>query len=295
MTTHEKMPINDAISYFLEYIRVRKGSPKSTIISYSSILRDLVRSTKTSNLNELTGSAIERYCFEISMRRLAPKTVHNKIAVVRSFVRFLYSKNLTDIRPESIDLPRSENPERVFLNTEEQRKLLSAVKSPRDKAILLLFLTSGLRVSELTELKLDDIEDRRIHVRNGKGYKERLSFMNLETKLAIQRYHQVTRHTSMYVFCNKFNEKLSRQYVGGIVSRYAEEAGIRKKITPHVLRRTFATNLLQNGIRIEELQPIMGHASILTTRSYTLLANSYLQSVYDRVSGITIDKTLQVC
>lgn len=274
--------ILDAMAYFLKYKQIRHGSPQSTIVSYRSILHEFSRLAMVDTVSDITIEVVDVYCFNISLRGLSPKTVHNKIAVVRSFIRFLYGKNLVDIRPESIDIPRAQPAERTFLNEPEQARLIQAAKNIRDRAILLLFISSGLRVSELAGLKVSDINGRCITIRNGKGYKPRLSFMTPETQAAIKIYRGSLPYESEYVFCNKFGHSLSRQYIRNIVFQCSERAKLNKKVTPHTLRRSFATNLLQKGMRIEELQPIMGHSSILTTRAYTELANSHLQSVYDR-------------
>lgn len=274
----------DAVEYFLQYKHIRKGSPRTTIVSYKSILYQLERIAKVDSLDDMTAEIIEHYCFTISLSGLASKTVHNKIAVVRSFVRFLYGKNLTDIRPESIDIPKSEPVDRVFLTSNEQLRLINATISDRDRAMIILLISSGMRVSELSNLIIDDINGRCIRIRNGKGYKPRLTFITQEARETLDLYLSHRIEKSAFVFCNKFGGRLSRQSVAKIVSRCAYRAGIKKQVTPHTLRRTFATNLLQAGMRIEELQPIMGHSSILTTRSYTELANNYLQEVYDRAS-----------
>jgi len=235
-------------------------------------------------VEQLTVFLIDMYADYIALQGYKPKTMHNKMATVRSFVRFLYSKDLSSIRPESVELPKSVSPEANFLSPDEQDKLLSVIKKPRDLAIVRVMIASGARVSELTNLKYDDFYVDSIVIQHGKGGKSRPTFLTTRASDSLQNYLKTKRRTE-YLFTNSFSEKLSRQYVARIVSQYASDAGIGKKVTPHTLRHTFATNMLQNGARVEIVQPLMGHANIRTTLIYAHFTNNYLKEEYKKYAS----------
>ena len=277
-----RLSIELAVRDFIEYKVLRRGSTKTTEITYRSILKDFVARVPINYVDELTLDVIDRYIDEVARQNFKPKTFKNKVVVVRSFVRFLYSKDLTNIRPESIELPKTPDVEASFLDYDEQRCLINAAYDTRCKAIILTLISSGLRVSELCELKVDDLFERSIVVRRGKGGKARVTFITEECERAIQEYLASKNYTT-YLFTNHFGDKLSRQYVTLTVKRCAENSTIRKRVSPHTLRHTFATNLLRMGARIEDVQPMMGHASISTTRIYMHFTNDYLHKRYDAI------------
>lgn len=274
------MPVNQALEQFICYIIKRRGGTDSTEITYRSHIIIFLTFARIENVNEITLELLNRYIDYISLKNYKPKTFKNKIVVLRSFIRFLYSRDYINIRPEALELPRVQSVEVNFLNKTEQVALLSAVLKARDKAILHCMISSGLRVSELVNLKYEDLQNRVIIVRHGKGGKPRVTFINKYTQFLIRKYLE-SKPVTTYLFTNKSKNKLSRQYVARIVSNYALKAGLTKKVTPHTLRHTFATNLLRAGARIEDVQPIMGHANIATTRSYMHFTNTYLHERYD--------------
>ena len=278
------MLLSEAIGEFIRYKVVRRGSTRDTEITYRSTMNGFLKCVGDIPVEQLTVFLIDMYADYIALQGYKPKTMHNKMATVRSFVRFLYSKDLSSIRPESVELPKSVSPEANFLSPDEQDKLLSVIKKPRDLAIVRVMIASGARVSELTNLKYDDFYVDSIVIQHGKGGKSRPTFLTTRASDSLQNYLKTKRRTE-YLFTNSFSEKLSRQYVARIVSQYASDAGIGKKVTPHTLRHTFATNMLQNGARVEIVQPLMGHANIRTTLIYAHFTNNYLKEEYKKYAS----------
>lgn len=290
------MLLSEAISEFVHYMVTRRGSTETTRATYESILASFVRFGGDKDIALLSTSDIDIYANHLANKGDKPKTVHNKLATIRSLVRYLYAKNLSDIRPESVELPRLAQDEANFLTYEEQDALIAVIDNLRDRAIVMTLLDSGLRVSELINLKRDDLYKHSIVVKFGKGKKHRVTFITDNASRAISRYMR-TKSCTEHLFTAIDGSHLSRQYVARIVSSYARSAGIAKKVTPHTLRHTFATNLLQNGARVEVVQPLMGHANIRTTLIYAHFTNPYLESEYEKFStkrASGIDKKAEI-
>lgn len=269
-----------SIDEFIRYLVNRRGSTKTTEITYRSTLNDFARRCSTNSLDKLTFECIDSVIDQYGLLNYKPKTFKNKVVVIRSFIKYLYARDLCNIRPERIEIPKVQEIEANFLTPDEADKLMRAPVSPRDRAIVYTLIRSGLRVSELADARYDDLYERSIVVRCGKGKKPRVTFIDYQTEQTILEYLK-TKPRTYYLFTNCYDERLSRQYIGRIVKQYAIDAGIEKKVTPHTLRHTFATNLLHNGARIEDVQPMMGHASIQTTRIYMHFTNDYLHKRYD--------------
>ena len=153
----------------------------------------------------------------------------------------------------------------------------------RDKVILSILYSSGLRVSELVNLLINDIDfdERTIRIR-GKGDKDRIVLFDKDTKELIEQYLNIRDSDSEYLFINKNGNKLSSRYIQLMIKKYAKEAGIEKKVTPHILRHSFATHLLKNGVDIRAIQQLLGHASLSTTQIYTSVDMDTLKLFYDQ-------------
>lgn len=271
-----------AIKQFIDYKVNRYGSTKTTAITYASNMGDFLKFAGDIPISQICVGLVDDYALHLAQKNYKPKTYKNKLVVVRSFVRYLYSKNLTDMRPESIDVPRVQETESNFLTDDEQASLLSNITDTRDRAIILTMLRSGLRVSELTELRTDDLFERSIVVRCGKGKKPRVTFITPDAEEAIKNYLASKEYTT-YLFTNYLGEKFSRQYITRLVTLYGKKADTHKHISAHTLRHTFATNMLHLGARIEDVQPMMGHANMQTTRMYMHFTNDYLHQRYDEI------------
>ncbi len=196
-------------------------------------------------------------------------------------------------------LDEIKNPKRTkalpkSLNEKEVQDLINAVTwrdddTPnkkqaqiRDKVILTLLYSTGLRISELINLISRDIDfdERTIRVR-GKGDKDRIVLFDEKTKELLTEYLKFRKSNAEYLFVNRQNNKLTPRYIQLMIKKYADKAGIKKKVTPHVLRHSFATHLLKNGVDIRVIQQLLGHTSLSTTQIYTNIDMDTIKSVYD--------------
>lgn len=262
-------------------MRIRRSATQATINTYSCNLLEFCCYYKNKKLSNLTFLDIEAYADALGKKEVSQKTIKNKLTILRSFIRFLYSRDLTDIRAERIELPRIVMSEANFLEPEEVDKLVDACESKRDKALLLTLVRTGARVSELCDAYNSDIYKRSFIIRCGKGNKPRTTFLTKDAEEAINEYRKTLKTDSIYLFPNQLGNRMSRQMVARIVSNAAKKAKIAKTVSPHTLRHTFATMLLRNGARIEDVQPMLGHSNIATTRLYLHFTNEYLHSRYD--------------
>lgn len=283
-----------ALFYFVKHKEAYGKATGTTKITYVSILEDFIKSIDVCIVEDLNILVIDNFIDTLSLKNYKPKTIKNKIVVIRSFIKFLYSKNLIDIRPEAIEIPRTVEVEANFLDEEEQLALIKSARNLRDKALIMTILSSGLRASEILNLKEDDLYRRSLIVSRGKGGKPRVTFIDPLTEKSIREYHHKREVDSVFVFTNSFGKPLSRQYLSRMISETALRAGIKKRVSAHTLRHSFATNMLQKGARIEDVQPLMGHSNISTTRLYMHFTNEYLRERYDMFNK-DIDKTLAVC
>lgn len=280
-----QITLREAYADYLRYLEYRKRATKTTLITYKSILEQFLSVVGDIPSNELTVKEIDRFADIQSLRNLKPATYRNKLTIVRSFVCYLYKNDLSNIRGERIELPPNHQEEAVYLTKDESERILKAARhNLRDYAMLQVLLRSGVRVSELTSLKTTDIFRRSISVKNGKGMKHRVTFINHEAEQAIRSYMKLVRGTQDgLLFPNPDGNSLSRVIVGRKVTRYAEKAGIDKHVTVHTLRHTFATGYLDAGGRIEDLQQMLGHADLKTTMLYLHFTNVRLQGAYDKI------------
>ena len=283
-----------ALFYFVKHKEAHGKATGTTKITYVSILEDFIKSIKADTVSDLDILMIDNFIDTLSLKSYKPKTIKNKIVVIRSFIKFLYAKNLIDIRPEAIEIPRTVEVEANFLDEEEQCALIKSARNLRDKALIMTILSSGLRASEILNLKEDDLYRRSLIVSRGKGGKPRVTFIDPLTEKSIREYHHKREVDSVFVFTNSFGKPLSRQYLSRMISETALRAGIKKRVSAHTLRHSFATNMLRKGARIEDVQPLMGHSNISTTRLYMHFTNEYLRERYDMFNK-DIDKTLAVC
>lgn len=265
---------------FLRFVQYRQGSSKTTLITYRSNLREFL--TYLDN-RSLSIEEINNYADVISRRDYKLKTFRNKLTIIRCYVQYLYIHNLTDIRPEQIILPKLRDTEATFLTSEEVTQMLKVIRNLKDKTIVLFLLTSGIRVSELVNIQLEDVIDRSVIIRNGKGGKNRLVFISLQTERYLKRYLKVRGTKPGYLFLNYLGGSLSRQIVSRKVTEYAKLAGITKNVSAHTLRHTMATEMLRNGGRLEDVQQILGHANIRTTMIYLHFTNDHLKNSYNQI------------
>lgn len=270
--------VGSDVDSFLRFIKHRRSGAKSTINTYRPIVRDFLEWLGDKPL-EL--QLINVYADILSLRGYAPKTYRNRLAIIRSYINYLYINDLTSIKPQKVLLPKEQETEAVYLTAEELTRLLKVVKNLRDKAMVLVLATSGVRVSEFVNLKYEDLMNNSIIVRRGKGNKTRLVFISEQAKRYLNRYIDNERGTDYgYLFPGPLGGSLSRQIVSRKIKQYAKKACINKDVSVHTLRHTMATQMLLNGSRLEEVQVILGHKKLQTTMIYLHFSNNHLRESY---------------
>ncbi len=286
----------DLLKDFLNFIFYQKGYTKNTIDAYRQDLERFLGYLRERGIGieDVTREDIMDYLIYLRLARLSPSTVSRNLASLKVFFRYL---NTTErIRRDVASPVRFPKlPKRLprVLTKEEIERLLGF--SPRnyievrDKAILELFYGSGLRVSELINLTFSDINLSEMFVHAfGKGQKERLVPFGRFARDAIERYIKESRPRfphftrTNYLFLSRKGGPLTRQAVFYIVKKYAHREGIGDWVTPHTLRHSFATHLLEGGADLKVLQEMLGHADISTTQIYTHIDRTYITSVYKR-------------
>ncbi len=286
-------PERDLIKEFLSYIQVEKGLARHTLESYR---RDLSRlqtwaSSHGQPIQNLTRQDLRKWIAELSQEGLAPTSVARAVSSVRGLFRFLMLDGHIRSHPaEDLDTPQRFAYLPKFLTEDEINRLfaapeISTAEGIRDRALLELMYAAGLRVSELVSLKQDDLD---LHagmvVCHGKGSKERRVPIGKSAIHWLQQYSAVKagygRTTSPYFFLHR-GRPLTRQQAWKMIKRYAAKAGV-KDVSPHTLRHSFATHLIQNGADSRSVQALLGHSDISTTQIYTHITNRHMRSTYDR-------------
>jgi|TARA_B100001750_G_scaffold246436_1_gene268729 integrase/recombinase XerD len=305
------------ISSFLQHLIVEKGFSRNTSDAYRNdlgqfweFIQDQSNRDKHTNSNgsgsenaNQVWSAVDinvlnEYIEDLRGRKgYRDTTTARKVASIKSFFGFLSENNIiTEDPTESIGSPRVGRTLPKFLPEEEVTSLLdTAYKSGtneghRDAVIMELLYATGLRVGELVSLNMQDVDLSESYIRcMGKGSKERIVHLYPKALEELRRYLKHARvalighrRTEPSLFVNHRGERLTRQWVWTILKTYAQKAGIQQNITPHTLRHSFATHLLQNGASLRHVQELLGHSSISTTQVYTHLTNGYLEKEYEK-------------
>ena len=301
------------ISSFLQHLIVEKGFSRNTSDAYRNdlgqfweFLHDNGNGNGHSNgAGDGNGNyawamvdinVLNKYIEDLRVRKgYRDTTTARKVASIKSFFGFLSENSIIAEDPtESLGSPRVGRTLPKFLPKEDVTLLLdTAYKSgsnegQRDAVIMELLYATGLRVGELVSLDLQDVDLSESYIRcMGKGSKERIVHLYPKALEELRRYLKSARiallghrRTEPSLFVNHRGERLTRQWVWTILKTYAQKAGIEQNITPHTLRHSFATHLLQNGASLRHVQELLGHSSISTTQVYTHLTNGYVQKEY---------------
>jgi len=279
----------DWIDQFLRYLRIEKGVAENTIQSYKHDLAMYREHLGSIDLLLARASDVSSFLKFLYGRKLKPRSATRAFAAVRGLHRFLILEKATLENPTStVEQPKWWKPLPNVLALEEVDQLLASPKTDtskglRDRAMLEVLYATGLRVSELIGLKLDGVNIEAGFVRcMGKGSKERIVPLGASAADAVSVYlksRQVRKPTN-YVFLNNRGDKLSRMGFWKILKAYGTQAGIRKKLTPHVLRHSFATHLLERGADLRAVQTMLGHSNISTTEIYTHVMRERLKDIY---------------
>lgn len=284
------MDNNDYIAEYAVYLELELGYSNNTIASYTNDLNHLSNYLDKKNILKLTVRDIEKYIHSLS--DLAPASISHTISSLRSFYNY-YIKlgKITDNPMDSIRQPKLGKHLPSYLTIEEVDKLLD-IKiennfDARNKAILELMYATGLRISEVVSLEFNNIDIEECIVRvMGKGSKERIVPINdvaleaLETYIKEYRPQMLIGNIHNYIFVNNHGKMMTRQGIFKMIKSECAKKGIDKNISPHTLRHTFATHLLENGADLRIIQELLGHSDISTTQIYTHLTNEKLHEDY---------------
>ena len=286
------------IDQFLNYLLVEKGLSRATLESYSSdLLRyaDFLEQNGRNTVSAEDTALILKHLINLRAEGLGARSRARHLVSIRGFYRFLSHEKILPLDPSRlIDLPKTTLKLPDVLSIPEVQRLLNAPDSPkptgvRDAAMLELLYAAGLRVSELVNLRIQDVQLEAGFVRViGKGSKERIVPIGQYAREKVQFYLEQARsrlvkeRSSAYLFLARAGRPMTRQGFWKLLRQYARGTGLFKKVTPHSLRHSFATHLLEGGADLRAVQVMLGHADISTTQIYTHVANDRLKELHRR-------------
>ena len=309
--------INSLIDDFLEHLEVERGRSKKTVENYRLYLyRFYEICTEILDKDDIRPSEIDpellrkyrlklnRYTNDVRDEGLSALTQAYHLIALRGFLKYLARRQIKTLDPSLVDLPRAAKKQVTFLHFDEVEELLDAIPTDtesglRDRAIVELLFSGGLRVSELINLNRDSINlERREFIVRGKGKKDRPIFISEAAANATKDYLAVRNDSLPALFLNNSHNlstvdtsgnyrRLTPRSVQRIIEHYAKAAGITKHVTPHTLRHSFATDLLMNGADLRSVQAMLGHANISTTQIYTHVTDTHLREIHEKFHSET--------
>lgn len=301
-----KQVLNKYIKQFLEYLEVERGRSHGTVKNYDFYLKRFAEWADYPNPLNISQDMVHKYRLHLNRDiegrddvNLKKSTQNYHLIALRAFLKYLSKLDVKAMAPEKIELAKQGTRTVEFLEEDELARFRNAPQDTpgilglRDKAIIEMLFSTGLRVSELSNLKIEDINLKRDEFTvNGKGSKHRIVFLSDDAKLAMKAYLSKRSDISPFLFVSHDRAKAGREpnpltprSIQRTVEKYATEAGITKKITPHTLRHTFATDLLRNGADIRSVQAMLGHESITTTQVYTHITDKELKKIHKKFHG----------
>lgn len=303
------MTLHDLKREFLEHLEIEKGRSLHTVRNYEHYLDRFLNYLKHDNPQKLSESEIREFRLWLNRQAgtkvgrvtetLTRRTQNYYLIAVRAFLKYLRKRGIESLNPERIELAKVPERELDLISPQELTRLLEAPDSKtesglRDRAILELLFSTGLRVSELCALAQEDVDLSRDEFSiRGKGGKVRVVFLSDAAKNAIRDYLKARKDMddALFIQYGKNAEgtkekngdlRLSPRSVQRIIKRYATIAGITRKVTPHKLRHSFATDLLSNGADLRSVQALLGHANIATTQIYTHVTDKHLRDIHKK-------------
>lgn len=283
---------------FIEYLLVEKGLSSNTIEAYQRDISKLLEYLKHKSIKQIDNvskDTLAAYIFYLKKKEQSPATIARQIAALKGFFRFLCLEGVIGVDPSlNLESPKLAKKLPRVLSEEEMINLLEKKNTDkpielRDLAILELLYATGMRVSELVNLNLGQVDLDLAFVRCvGKGDKERIIPLGLIAVHAIKAYLKEIRPkllknvAELALFLNHHGQRMTRQGYWKLIKKYAQTTGLTKAITPHTLRHTFATHLLAHGADLRSVQELLGHADVATTQIYTHLTKSRLKEVYEK-------------
>ncbi len=317
------MNVQDLKRQFLEYLEIEKGRSLHTVANYDRYLDRFLAHTKATRPEEITETAVRDYRLwlnrqpgthsDVRHETLSRRTQNYYLIALRAFLKYMRRHGVRSLNPEVIELAKVGERSLDLITPTELHRLLAAperntIQGLRDRALFELLFSTGLRVSELCSLSIDSIDLSRDEFSiRGKGDKVRVVFLSEQAKDAVGAYVAARTDMQDSLFIQHKNIPtniptsgtmpsvaprgksreggLSPRAVQRIVKHYAIKAGITRKVTPHVIRHSFATDLLSNGADLRSVQALLGHANITTTQIYTHVTDTHLRDIHKRFHG----------
>jgi integrase/recombinase XerD len=285
------------IDQFIDFMEVERGVSLNTILSYRRDIQKFMGYVKRikKDIASVSREDVTGFMMHLKKKGLSGGTIARNLASLKTFWKFLVMERIV---PENItaviETPKTWKTIPEVLNRQEVERLLNAPRTRstrgiRDRAILELMYATGLRVSEVNGLKKTNVNLAAGFVKcSGKGGKERVVPLGSVARGAIEKYLENARQKlsaktkDEHLFLSKLGRSLSRQSIWKMIQKYAKVAGIKKHITPHTLRHSFATHLLEGGADLRGVQEMLGHADISTTQIYTHISKDKLKKVHDK-------------
>ena len=303
------MTLSKSLRKFLEYLEIKKKRSQKTIENYNFYLNRFIEWFGNKKPEQITAEAVRKYRLWLNRLidthgdPLKKNTQNYHLIALRSFLKYLAKRDIKTLTPEKIELMKMPDREVAFIEGSDLNRLLEApllinkdnefIKL-RDKAILELLFSTGLRVSELANLLKENINIKKDEFTiMGKGGKTRVVFLSEQAKYWLQKYldKRIDLNPNLFISHDKRAGKkdadapITPRSIQRIVQKCAQAAGITKAVTPHTLRHSYATDLLQNGADIRSVQTMLGHSSITTTQIYTHITDKELRNIYKKFHG----------
>jgi integrase/recombinase XerC len=282
------------IHKFVTYLEIEKNASPHTLTNYKIDLKDFNNTVKEKTLEHISHVDVRLFLGRMKEKNFSKRSVARKMACLRSFFRFLCREGYVKTNPASgLMTPKLDRKLPIFLDSNEVVRLiespdLSDVYGRRDRAILETLYSSGIRVSELVSLNKDNVDFiggvLKVY---GKGKKERLVPIGDKALRSLRNYLEKVNAVNIKerkaVFLNKSNRRMTDRAVRRVVEKYIHKTSLSEKISPHSLRHSFATHLLDRGADLRSVQELLGHANLSTTQIYTHVTTEHLKEIYDKV------------
>lgn len=294
---------------FIEHLEVEGGRSSKTAENYRLYLERFVGFTNDITVDKITPEIVRRYRLWLNRYRndnnenLATITQSYHLIALRGFLTYLSKRDITSLSPEKIELPKISRKQVTFLHYDEVARMLEVIpldteQGLRDRAIVELLFSSGLRVSELANLNRDHVNTkRREFMVRGKGQKDRPVFIGEAAAQRVEDYlaARLDNLPPLFLSYSRNNaattsgeyRRLTARSIQRIITKYARLAGITKHVSPHTMRHSFATDLLMNGADLRSVQSMLGHSNISTTQVYTHVTDEHLREVYEKFHSDT--------
>lgn len=296
---------------YIEHLEVEGGRSAKTAENYRLYLERFIEFTEDIKVEKITSEIIRKYRLWLNRYKndnkdeLATITQSYHLIALRGFLGYLSKRDIPSLSPDKISLPKVNRKQVTFLNYDEIGRMLAGIDTTsevglRDRAIIELLFSSGLRVSELINLNRDHVNiKRREFMVRGKGQKDRPVFISQAAAEWVSRYLE-SRNDSLPALFISYSRnsipstsgdfrRLTARSIQRLVGQYARLAGITKHVSPHTMRHSFATDLLMNGADLRSVQSMLGHSNISTTQVYTHVTDQHLKEVYEKFHSETED------